>query len=189
MKLLFDFFPLILFFVAFKVYDIFVATGVAVVASVGQVLWLKLSGRAVESMHWITLAAIVILGGATILIHDDVFIRWKPTVVYWIFSLILFGTQLFGSKTAVERLMGGKLSLPSRIWKKMNLSFALFTLAMGFLNLYVAFYYGADLDPVVQREHWVNFKVFGTLLITFLFMFGMMLVISKHASLKEDQGH
>lgn len=188
MKLLFDFFPLVLFFAAFKIYDIYVATGVAVVASVGQVLWLRFSGRPVEAMHWITLAAIVLLGGATIIIHDDVFIRWKPTVVYWIFSLILLGTHFIGDKTAAERLMGSKMEMPGRVWKQMNLSFAVFTLFMGFLNLYVAFVYGADLDPDVQREHWVNFKVFGTLIITFLFMFGVMLAVSKHARITENEG-
>ena len=189
MKLLFDFFPLVLFFVAFRVYDIYVATGVAVAASLVQVLWLYFSGRRVEAMHWITLAAIVFLGGATIIIHDDVFIRWKPTVVYWVFSLILFGTHFIGDKTAAERLMGSKMELPERIWKLMNLSFAAFTLFMGFLNLYVAFYYGADLDPEVQREHWVNFKVFGTLIITFLFMFGVMLAVSKHVRITENEGN
>ena len=185
MKLLFDFFPILLFFVAFKVYDIFVATGAAIVASIIQVACLKLLGRKVETMHWITLAGIVVFGGLTIALRDDTFLRWKPTVVYWLFSLILLGTHFIGKKTAIEHVMGGQIQLPAQVWRNMNISFILFTLFMGFLNLYVAFVYGSDLDPDVQREHWVNFKVFGTLLLTLLFMFAVMAVVSRH--IKTDQ--
>lgn len=188
MQLLFDFFPLILFFAAFKLYDIFVATGVAVVASAIQVGWLKFSGRNIEPMHWITLAAIVVLGSATIALENEAFIRWKPTVVYWIFSAILFGTHLFGEKTAIEHVMGSKLNMPDHAWRLMNLSFAIFMVVMGFINLYVAFYYGADLDPDTQREHWVNFKVFGTLILTFGFVFVLMLFVSKHFKSEETEG-
>jgi len=188
MQFLFDFFPLILFFATFKFYGIFVATGVAVVASLVQVGWLKFSGRKIEPMHWITLGVIVILGTATIVLADEVFIRWKPTVVYWIFSAILFGTHFMGNKTAIERVMGSKIEMPARAWRKMNLSFAVFTLAMGFLNLYVAFVYGADLDADTQREHWINFKVFGTLILTFVFVFILMLALSKQVNTEEAEG-
>lgn len=188
MKVLFDFFPILLFFVAFKTYDIFVATGVAIVASIIQVGWLKFSGRKVETMHWITLGGIVLFGGLTIVLQDDTFIRWKPTVVYWLFSVILLATQFFGRKTAMEHVMGAQIELPAQIWRNMNTSFVLFTLFMGFLNLYVAFFYGADLDPDVQREHWVNFKVFGTLILTLLFMFVVMAFVSKYIKTEEQGG-
>lgn len=187
MKLLFDFFPILLFFVAFKVYDIYVATGAAIVASVIQVAWLKLSGREVETMHWITLFGIVIFGGLTIILHDETFIRWKPTVVYWLFALILLASQIFGKKTAIEHVMGKQIQLPPRIWNNMNLSFVLFTLFMGCLNLYVAFIYGGDLDPDTQREHWVNFKVFGTLALTMVFMFVVMMIVSRHIITEENE--
>lgn len=187
MKVLFDFFPILLFFIAFKAYDIFVATGVAIAASIIQVGWLKFSGRKVETMHWITLVGIVLFGGLTIILQDETFIRWKPTVVYWLFSVILLTTQLFGKKTAIERVMGAQISLPDRIWRYMNTSFVVFTLFMGFLNLYVAFVYGAELDPDIQREHWVNFKVFGTLILTLLFMFIVMAFVSKYIK-PEEQG-
>ena len=98
MKFLFDFFPILLFFAAFKTFDIYTATGVAIAASIAQVGWLKFSGRKVETMHWITLFGITVFGGLTIILHDETFIRWKPTVVYWVFSLILLGTQFFGKK-------------------------------------------------------------------------------------------
>jgi len=187
MKLLFDLFPLIVFFGVFKLYGIFVATGSAIAASLIQVGWLRFSHRKIEVMHWITLGAITILGGATILLQDEVFIRWKPTVVYWSFAVVLFFTQFFGKKTAVEYVMGSQIEFPPNTWRVMNLSFGMFSLAMGFLNLYVAFYYGRDLDPDVQREHWVNFKVFGTLILTFLFIFILMLFVSKHLKIKESQ--
>ena len=187
MKFLFDFFPILLFFVAFKAYDIFVATGVAIVASIAQVAWLRVSGRKIEPMHWITLVGIVVFGGLTIILHDDTFIRWKPTVVYWLFSAIMLATQFIGEKTAIERLMGKHIELPARIWRNMNISFVLFTLAMGVLNLYVAFVYGSGLDPDVQREHWVNFKVFGTLALTLAFMFIVMAFVSKHIKTEEQE--
>ena len=93
-KLLFDLFPLVLFFLAFRFSDIYVATGVAMAASVLQILWLKLTSKAIETSHWINLAVIVVFGGATLFFHNDVFIRWKPTVLYWIFALVLLGGQL-----------------------------------------------------------------------------------------------
>lgn len=187
MKVLFDLFPLLVFFGVFSVYDIFAATGAAIVTSLIQVSWLKFAGRKIETMHWITLGAIVVLGGATILLRDDAFIRWKPTVVYWCFAAILFATQFLGRKTAIEYVMGSQLELPREKWRFMNLSFGVFTLAMGFLNLYVAFYYGADLDPDVQQKHWVYFKVFGTLILTFVFIFLVMLFVSKDIKIKETQ--
>lgn len=187
MKLLFDLFPLLIFFSVFKLFDIFAATGAAIIASLIQVGWLRFAGRKIEAMHWITLAVICLLGGATILFQDETFIRWKPTVVYWVFACILFGTQWFGRKTAVEYVMGSQIELPAKSWRLMNLSFGVFSLAMGVLNLYVAFVYGADLDPDTQREHWVNFKVFGTLILTFVFIFGLMLFVSKDIKVKETQ--
>lgn len=187
MKFLFDFFPILLFFIAFKTYDIFVATGVAIAASIVQVAWLRFSGRKVETMHWITLAGITLFGGLTIVLQDDTFIRWKPTVVYWLFSVILLATQLFGKKTAIEHVMGAQIALPAKIWRNMNISFVLFTVFMGFLNLYVAFVYGTDLDPDVQRAHWVNFKVFGTLILTLLFMFIVMAFVSKYIKTEEQE--
>jgi len=187
MKFLFDFFPILLFFIAFKVYDIYAATGVAIIASIAQVGWLRFSGRKIETMHWITLLGITVFGGLTIILRDDTFIRLKPTVVYWIFSLILLATQFFGKKTAIEHVMGKQIALPQKIWRNMNFSFVLFTLAMGVLNLYVAFVYGSGLDPEVQREHWVNFKVFGTLILTLVFMFVVMAFVSKHIKIEEQE--
>lgn len=180
MKLLFDLFPLVLFFAAYHAFDIFVATGTAMAAVVAQVAWLKIRGRKVEVTHIVSLVVILIFGGATMVTQNDVFIRWKPTILYWCFSIILFVSQYGFGKPAIRYVMGSQMELPGHAWTKMNLSFALFTLAMGVLNLYVAFYYGSDLDPQAQRDQWVNFKVFGTTILTFLFVIGLILSLSKY---------
>jgi len=187
MKLVFDLFPLILFFAAYRAFDIFVATGVAIVAVIAQVGWLRIRRHKIEVMHIINLLVIVIFGGATILTENEVFIRWKPTILYWSFSLILFVSQYWLKKPAIHYVMGSQMDLPREAWNKMNLGFALFTLVMGFLNLYVAFVYGQDLAPEVQRDHWVNFKVFGTMMLTFAFVIGLMLSLSKYLNVEKDE--
>lgn len=187
MKLVFDLFPLILFFIAYRAFDIFVATGVAMAAVVAQVAWLKARDHKIEVMHIISLVVIVVFGGATILTENEVFIRWKPTILYWCFSAILFFSQFVMRKPAIQYVMGSQMDLPGHVWNKMNLSFAVFTLVMGLLNLYVAFFYGSDLAPEVQRDHWVNFKVFGTMILTFLFVIGLMLALSRHLNVEQDE--
>jgi intracellular septation protein len=187
MKLVFDLFPLILFFAAYRAFDIFVATGVAIVAVVVQVAWLKVRNHRIETMHIVNLVVIVVFGGATILTENEVFIRWKPTILYWCFTLILLVSQFVFRKPAIRYVMGSQLELPAHVWNRMNLSFALFTLIMGLLNLYVAFIYGSDLAPDVQRDHWVNFKVFGTMILTFIFVLGLMLALSRHINVEQDE--
>lgn len=187
MKLLFDIFPLLLFFVAYHFFDIFVATGVAMAAGIAQVSWLKIRGQKIEIMHIMNLGIITIFGGATIITQNDVFVRWKPTILYWSFTLVLLVTQFFTKKTGIEYVMGSQMTLPGYVWKKMNLSFAIFFLVMGFVNIYVAFFYGADLDPDIQRDHWVYFKVFGSIILTLGFIIGLMFSISKYLQL-DDSG-
>ncbi|HSD54865.1 MAG TPA: inner membrane-spanning protein YciB, partial [Burkholderiales bacterium] len=102
MKFLFDLFPVILFFVAFKLADIYVATGVAIAATFAQVGWLKLRGRKVDTMLWASLAIIVIFGGATLALHDETFIKWKPTILYWLFSVVLAGSELFFRRNLIR---------------------------------------------------------------------------------------
>lgn len=187
MKLLFDLFPLILFFAAYRAFDIFVATGVAMAAVIAQVGWLRMRSHKIEAMHIINLVVIIIFGGATIITANEVFIRWKPTILYWCFSAVLFVSQFVFKKPAIGYVMGSQMNLPAHVWNRMNLSFGVFTLVMGVLNLYVAFFYGADLDPDVQRDHWVNFKVFGTMILTFLFVIGLMLALSRHLNLEKDE--
>ncbi len=182
MKFLFDLFPLLLFFAAFKLSggDIYVATGVAIAASFGQVGIFWLRRRRFETVHLITLAVIVIFGGLTLALRDDTFIRWKPTIVYWLIGTLILGSHMIGKKTVIERLLGTKIRLPARVWHLYNLSWGVFFLLMGALNIYVAFYYGLDLDDATRREIWVNFKVFGLLGLTLAFTVVQAVFLAKH---------
>jgi intracellular septation protein len=172
MKLLFDLFPVILFFVAYKFADIYVATGVAIAATFAQIGWLKLRSKKVEPMLWISLAIIVVFGGATLLLHDETFIKWKPTVLYWLFAVILLGSQWFMNKNLMRALMGAQLKLPDAVWNKVNLSWSIFFAAAGALNLYVAYNFATDT--------WVNFKLFGLLGLMIVFVLAQGLYLSKH---------
>ena len=180
MKLLFDFFPLILFFGAYKLYGIYAATVVAIVASLAQVIWTRLRQHRFETPHLITLFVILIFGGMTLVFQDDVFIKWKPTIVNWLFGVIVLGSQLIGQRSVLERLLGAQMNLPSAVWKKVNLAWGLFFLFSGALNLYVAFYFRVHLDEQVRTDFWVNFKVFGLLGLTLAFSIIQMLLVSRH---------
>lgn len=188
MKFLYDLFPLLLFFAAFKLYDIYIATAVAIAASFVQVglFWLK--HRRFETMHVVTLGVIVVFGGMTLLLRDDTFIKWKPTLVYWILSALVLASQWFGSKTAIERMMSSQISLPTAVWKRLNLSWGLFFAALGAVNLYVAFYYGLDLTEETRQSIWVNFKVFGLLGITLAFVMVQAAFMAKHMQDKPAPG-
>jgi intracellular septation protein len=155
MRLLIDFFPLAVFFVAFKLWDIYVATGVAIAATVLQIVWIRLHHGKVDPMQWVSLAIIVLFGGATILLHDDMFIRIKPTILYWVLGGVLAGGQLFMRRNPMKALMGAQMELPETVWRALGWSWAAFFAAMGALNLWVAFHF--------DEKTWVNFKVFGIL--------------------------
>lgn len=178
-KFLFDLFPLILFFVAFKFSDIFTATAVAIAAGVGQFVWLKATGKAIEATHWINLTVIVVFGGATLFFQNDVFIKWKPTVLYWLFAAILAGGKLFFDRNIMQRLMGTQVDMPATLWDKLNYSWAAFFVTSGALNLYVAF------SGHFTESQWVNFKVFGLMALLLLFVLVQSVWLGRH--LKDDQ--
>ncbi|MDH5649271.1 MAG: septation protein A [Gammaproteobacteria bacterium] len=180
MKLLYDFFPLILFFGAFKFYGIYAATAVAMMASFIQVGWYWLRNRKFETMHLVSLGAITVFGSMTLILHDDTFIKWKPTIVYWVLATLILGSQVLGKKTAMERLLSAQITLPSHVWSKQNLGWGLFFAALGVLNLYVAFYYGLELDAETRQEIWVNFKVFGLMGLTLVFIIIQAILMSRH---------
>jgi intracellular septation protein len=180
MKLLYDLFPLLLFFAAFKFFDIYVATAVAIVASFVQVGGYWLRHRRFETMHLVTLGVIAVFGGLTLLLHDDTFIKWKPTLVYWILALLTLGSRYVGRKTLIEAMLGGQVALSAPVWHRLNLAWGIFFAALGAVNLYVAFYYGLDIDADTRREIWVNFKVFGLFGITLVFAVAQGFYMARH---------
>lgn len=172
MKLLYDFFPIILFFIAYKTSGIYIATAIAIGASCIQVSFSWLKHRRVEKMQLISFLLLSVFGGLTLLLQDSTFIKWKPTVLNWLFAAIFFGSQLLGKKTVIERMMGHQISLQANIWLKLNLSWVFFFLLCGAANLYVAYHF--------SEETWVNFKLFGLLGLTFLFGIAQAFYLSKY---------
>ena len=161
MKFIADLFPILLFFGAYHLYDIYVATAVAVAAAVAQVAYHWLRHRHVTHMQWVTLGLLVVFGGLTLLLRDPVFIKWKPTVVNWLFCGAFLLTPLFSSRTLIERMMGQAITLPDPAWRRLNLAWAMFFLVLGALNLVVAYNF--------EEAVWVNFKLFGLMGLTLAF--------------------
>jgi len=172
MKLLFDLFPLVLFFAAYKFADIYVATGVAMAASVLQIVWLLVRRRKIEPMHWINLTIIVVFGGATLFLHDEVFIKWKPTVLYWLFAAVLGGGQWLFKRNFLRSMLGAQIQLPDPVWSRLNLAWVTFFAAVGGLNLYVAYNW--------PTETWVSFKVFGIFGLLLVFVVLQSLYLGRH---------
>ena len=180
MKLLLDFFPIILFFVAFKFAGIYVATGVAIVATIAQIAWLRHSTGKVEPMQWASLAIILVFGGATIALQNETFIKWKPTVLYWLMAGTLAAGQLFFRKNLLKSLMGSQLELPEPAWRVTNWSWIAFFAVMGVANLWVAFNF--------DTNTWVNFKLFGGLGLMALFVVGQALYLGRYMKADEASG-
>jgi len=171
-KLLYDYFPIICFFIAYKLWGIYIATAVTMVASFLQVAGYWLVQRKFEKMHLITMALILLLGGSTLIFHKAIFIKWKPSIIYWLFSLVLLASHFIGKAPIIHRLIGDKIVLPKKVWAKINFSWGLFFFLMGFLNLYVVYNYSTN--------SWVNFKLFGTLGLTIVFVFIQVIYMSRH---------
>jgi intracellular septation protein len=177
MKFLFDLFPVVLFFVAFKLADIYTATAVAIATSVLQVAWLKLRRRRVPAMVWASLAIIAVFGGATLLLQNETFIKWKPTVLYWLFGAVLAGSALM-RRNLIRSALSQEMQLPDAVWSRLNLSWVVFFAFMGAANLYVAFNYPTDL--------WVNFKLFGGMGLMLLFVVAQALVLARYVEDKVE---
>jgi intracellular septation protein len=200
MKFLFDLFPVILFFGVFKwgeghpeaAHDmvqqylsamvsggaaaaqapIMLATAVAILATGAQIGYLLLRGKKVDRMLWVSLVIITVFGGATIYFHNETFIKWKPTVLYWAFAAALLAGQAVFGKNLIRLMMEKQLSLPDSIWQKVNLAWAAFFTLMGLVNLYVAFNF--------PTATWVNFKLFGFTAMMIVFVIGQSLLLSKY---------
>ncbi len=201
MKLLLDFLPILLFFGAFKYAEghkdwaatfatehlgfmvaggqvgpgeapVLLATVVVVVATLAQVLWLKARGKKVDLMLWISLALVTVLGGLTVWLHSETFIKWKPTGLYWAMGLSVLISQFVLGRNLLKLMLGEQLQLPEAVWTRLSLAWVAFFAAMGVLNLWVAFNFSTDA--------WVNFKLFGGIGLMLLFTVAQGLYISKH---------
>lgn len=178
MNQLFEFIPILLFFIAYKLYDIYVATGVIIVTTFMHVLYCKITHKPVGAMQWITLALVLVMGSATIYLHDEQFIKWKLSIVEWLFGLVFLGSHFVGQKTIIERMLGSSLTLPAIIWKRLNLMWSCFFISVGFINLYVMYHYNTD--------DWVTFKTFGVPGLMLLFIILQMILIYKHIPETKD---
>lgn len=201
MKILFDFLPIALFFGMFKYAEgqrewaaatatdwlgfmvaggvvgpteapMLLATVVVVIATLGQVLWLKAKGRKVDTMLWVSLALVTLLGGATVYFHSEAFIKWKPTVLYWVMGGALLLGQVLFKKNGIQALMGAQMTLPAEVWGRVNLSWVAFFTAMGFINIWVAYSFSTSI--------WVNFKLFGGIGLMLVFVLGQAVYLNKY---------
>lgn len=171
-KFLFDLFPIILFFIAFKLYDIYVATAVAIAATLAQIIYSKIRYGKVEKMLIVSGVLITVFGSATLYLKDPDFIKIKPSVLYWLFATTLLGSQFIFKKNLMRNVMEKQINLPDKIWGSLNIAWATLFVVLGFLNLYVAFNYSEDF--------WVNFKLFGITGIMFAFIIAQTIMLAKY---------
>ena len=195
MKILFDLFPVILFFGVFKFagsspdtaqafasaigyqsdpqhLPVLLATATAMLATLLQIIWVKARHGKVDTMLWVSFVIILVFGGATLLLHDEAFIKIKPTALYWLFGLVLLLSDTLFKKNLMRSLLQEKMNLPSRVWTQLNLAWSGFFMLLGVLNLYVAWNYSTDT--------WVNFKLFGATGIMLVFVVLQALMLGKH---------
>jgi intracellular septation protein len=165
-------FPIILFFAAYKFKGIYVATAVAIAASIIQITYTYYKNKKVEKPMIISLVIIIIFGGATLLVHNELFIKWKPTVLYWIFaSALLIGRYVF-NKNFIQSMLQKQITVPVHVWEKLNTSWAVFFAAVGGLNIYIAYHFSTDI--------WVNFKLFGIFGCMLIFVIIQSIILAPH---------
>ncbi len=208
MKFLFDLLPVILFFTTYKIGEaykesaavygasllgwlvsdgvvtpddapILWATAIAIVATAAMVLYVKLRGRRVDTMLWVSFGIIAVMGGATIWLHNDLFIKWKPTLLYWVFALVLAFSQAVLRKNLLRTMMQQQIEMPDRVWTGLNLAWIAFFAIMGCVNLYVAFNF--------TRDTWVSFKAFGAMGLMVVFVLAQAVVLSRYVKEAEPE--
>ena len=177
MKLLTDFLPIALFFITFKLAGIYVATAVAIAATLLQIGWLYFRNGKVEAMQWVSLVIIVLFGGATLVFNDDTFIKWKPTVLYWLMGAALALGHLVFKRNFLQSLMGSQLELPAPVWLRLLWAWTGFFVLIGVLNLWVA--YNFDLYTLV------SYKLFGGMGLMLVFVVIQALYLSRF--IKNDE--
>jgi intracellular septation protein len=200
MKVLFDLFPVILFFITLKVAEkaasaslvlseilstlgiathvkpalvpIMLATVAVIIGSLIQIIWAKLHYKKVDNTLWLSALLVTVMGGMTLYFQNDAFIKWKPTLLYWAFAAILIGARLFTEKNVIKSMMGKEITLPEPVWNNLNIAWAIFFSALGALNLYIAFNFSIDT--------WASFKLFGTMGLMFAFIIVQSIAINKY---------
>lgn len=205
MKFLFDLFPVLLFFIAYQSYGylpaeiiytvnqlpllsltpdkatdaIFLATAVAIVASFLQVGLFWFTHHSFEKMHIVSLGLITLFGGATLVLQDPIFIKWKPTLLNWLFALAFLGTQFIGEQPLIQRMMSHAINVPGQIWRRVNFAWVAYFFLAGLANIYVAYTYSEEL--------WVNFKLFGLMGFTLIFSFAQALYLAHFVEQDDKQ--
>ncbi len=201
MKLLFDFLPIILFFVTFKYAEahkawaaafatqnfgkwvlggvvgeteapVLLATMVVVAASLAQVAWIKARGRKVDMMLWVSLVLVVVLGGLTVYFHNETFIKWKPSALYWAMGLAFWISPLLFGKNLLRSLLGDQIQVSAKVWHRLNFAWVAFFALMGLLNLWIAYSFATSV--------WVNFKLFGGIGLMLVFVMAQGLYLGRH---------
>lgn len=173
-KLLADWLPIILFFIVYKAVDLFWATGAAIMATLVIMGWMKLNRHPIDTMQWVGLVLIVVFGGATLLLHDERFIKLKPTLLYGLFALALLGPQLVNKTLLMKKFMASKITMPDAAWAKLNAAWGLFFVMLSFLNWWIA--------QTMSTDAWVNFKFFGTLGLMVLFIVAQAVWMNRFAT-------
>lgn len=179
MKLLLDFFPILLFFGAYKFYGIYTATAVLMAATVVQMTAIYVIDRKLQAMHKVTLALVLVFGTLTLLLQDERFIKWKPTVLYAAMGLVLAFALWVLKKNYLKALLGSQLSLPNSVWHRLNIAWVGYCLFMASINAYVAAYY--------STEDWVNFKLWGYAF-PLAFILAQGVYISRHLNPDDQPG-
>ncbi len=208
MKFLFDFLPVVFFFIAYKFFGdlppslidlanqipgvsleqnnpkhaIIFATLIIIIATIIQNIAHWLAYKRLEKMHLISLAILLVFGSMTVVSRDPDFIKWKVSIFNWFFAAVMLGSLYIGEKTLIERMMSHAISVPRDIWKKLTFIWGAFFIFIGILNYIVAFYFAG-----VDDKNWVNFKLFGILGLTFVFMIAQGIYLAKHAEPMEDE--
>jgi intracellular septation protein len=200
MKFLFDLFPVILFFITLKIAEktanaslilgkilttlgiaatvkpslvpIMLATVAVIIASIIQIAWAKIKYKKVDKTLWMSAILVTVLGSMTLYFQNDAFIKWKPTLLYWIFTIAIMGAHWFWQKNIIKTMMGKEVKLPEPIWIKLNYAWAIFFALLGCLNLYIAFNFSIDT--------WASFKLFGTMGLMFVFIITQSLIINQY---------
>lgn len=178
MRLLVDFLPIVIFFIAYKLFGIYTATAAAILISLLQVISYWVKHRTLPSIQLISLILILLFGGGTLLLHNELFIKWKPTALYWLLACAALFTQFFSKKTLIQRLLETNINLPAPLWSTLNRNWIIFFTFMGGINLWVAYSF--------DTNTWVNFKLFGLLGITFLFLLVQAIYLSRYIRSDEN---